>query len=106
MPLETRNASSYLLAYDNTDGVVLGVALQNVSAQDAVIPVIIRDDTGVVISAPGASISLAGSSHTSFVLSDPALGFPVTANNRGTIEFDTPAGGQISVLGLRFTPAQ
>ena len=38
------------------------------------------------------------------MLSDPALGFPVTANKRGTIEFDTPAGGRISVLGLRFTP--
>jgi hypothetical protein len=32
------------------------------------------------------------------------LGFPITANIRGTIEFDTPAGGRISVLGLRFTP--
>jgi len=27
-----------------------------------------------------------------------------TANKRGTIEFATPAGGRISVLGLRFTP--
>ena len=104
VPMETRNASSYLLAFDNTNGLVLGVAVENVSAQDAVIPVIIRDDTGVVISAPGASISLPGNGHTSFVLSDPTLGFPVTANIRGTIEFDTPAGGQISVLGLRFTP--
>ena len=31
--------------------------------------------------------------------------FPVTANKRGTIEFDTPPGGQISALGIRFTPA-
>jgi hypothetical protein len=104
VPMETRNASSYLLAFDNTNGLVLGVAVENVSAQAAVIPVIIRDDTGAVISAPGTSISLGGNGHTSFVLSDPALGFPVTANKRGTIEFDTPAGGQISVLGLRFTP--
>ena len=74
VPMETRNASSYLLAFDNTNGLVLGVALQNVSAQDAVIPVIIRDDTGVLISAPGASISLAGNGHTSFVLSDPVSG--------------------------------
>ena len=29
---------------------------------------------------------------------------PATANNRGTIEFDTPTGGQISVLGIRTTP--
>ena len=65
---------------------------------------VIRDDTGVVISAPGANISLPGNAHLSFVLSDPILGFPVTANIRGTIEFDTPAGGRISVLGLRFSP--
>jgi len=104
VPMETRNASSYLLAFDNTNGLVLGVALENVSAQNAVIPVIIRDDAGVVISAPGASISLAGNGHTSFVLSDPVSGFPITAEKRGTIEFDTPAGGQISVLGLRFSP--
>jgi hypothetical protein len=104
VPMETRNASSYLLAFDNTNGLVLGVAVENVSAQNAVIPVIIRDDTGAVISAPGTTISLGGSGHTAFVLSDPNLGFPVTADKRGTIEFDTPAGGQISVLGLRFTP--
>ena len=104
VPMETRNASSYLLAFDNTNGLVLGVAVENVSAQDAVIPVIIRDDTGMMISAPGASISLAGDGHTSFVLSDLISGFPITADKRGTIEFDTPAGGQISVLGLRFSP--
>ncbi len=32
------------------------------------------------------------------------LDFRSTANIRGTIEFDTPAGGRISVLGLRFSP--
>jgi hypothetical protein len=103
VPLEVRNASSYLLAFDNTNGVVLGVALQNVSAQAANIPVVIRDDTGVQIGAPGTTISLAGNGHTSFVLSDPVQGFSVTADKRGTIEFDTPTGGQISVLGIRFT---
>jgi hypothetical protein len=105
VPMETRNAPSYLLAFDNTTkGLALGVALENVSTQDAVIPVIIRDEAGVVISPLGTSISLAGSGHFAFVLSDPTMGFPVTANIRGTIEFDTPAGGHISVLGLRFSP--
>ena len=104
VPMETRNAGSYLLAFDNTNGLVLGAAVENVSAQNAVIPVIIRDDTGALISPLGATISLGGSGHTAFVLSDLALGFPITADKRGTIEFDTPAGGQISVLGLRFTP--
>ena len=104
VPMETRNANSYLLAFDNTSGLVLGVAVENVSAANAVIPVVICDENGVVISAPGASISVPGNGHSSFVLSDSILGFPVTANIRGTIEFDTPIGGQISVLGLRFTP--
>ena len=104
VPMETRNASSYLLAFDNTSGLVLGVAVENLAAQNAVIPVIIRNDAGVVISTPGTTISLGANGHTSFVLSDLAVGFPVTANIRGTIEFDTPSGGRIGVLGLRFTP--
>jgi hypothetical protein len=104
VPLETRSASSYLLAFDNTSGLTLGVAVANMSAQTASIPVMIRSDNGTVISAPGAAISLAGNGHTSFGLADPGLGFPVTADIRGTIEFETPAGGRISVLGLRFTP--
>ncbi len=104
VPLETRSAPSYLLVFDNTGGLTLGVAVANISPQDASIPVVIRSDNGTVISAPGAAISVAGNGHTSFVLADPLLGFPVTANIRGTIEFDTPAGGRISVLGLRFTP--
>jgi hypothetical protein len=102
VPLETRNASSYLLAFDNTNGLALGVAVENVSPQDAILRVVIRDDTGAQIAdALEPAISLAGNGHASFVLSTM---FPVTANKRGTIEFDTPAGGQISVLGLRFTP--
>lgn len=104
VPLETRSARSYLLVFDNTGGLTLGVAVENLSAQTASIPVIIRSDNGTIISAPGTAISLAGNGHTSFGLADPVLGFPVTANLRGSIEFDTPAGGRISVLGLRFTP--
>jgi hypothetical protein len=99
VPLETRNASSYLLAFDNTNSVVLGVALQNIASQAANVAVVIRNDTGSQIGS--GSISLPGSGHSSFVLSDQ---FPVTANQRGTIEFDTPLGGKISALGIRFTP--
>ena len=101
VPLETRNASSYLLAFDNTGGVVLGVAVENVSSQPVSIPVVIRDDNGTVIGTPGATLFLAGNGHYSFVLSTQ---FPVTFEKRGTIEFDTPAGGRISVLGIRTTP--
>ncbi len=101
VPMERRNASSYLLAFDNTGGVVLGVAVENVSALAAVIPIVIRDDSGAVISAAGTTLALAGNGHTSFVVSTQ---YPATANLRGTIEFDTPAGGQIAVLGIRTTP--
>ncbi len=101
VPMETRNASSYLLPFDNTGGVVLGIAVENVSGQSAVIPVVIRGQTGAVISTPGTTLSLVGNGHTSFVLSTQ---YPFTNSQRGTIEFDTPAGGQISVLGIRTTP--
>jgi hypothetical protein len=104
VPMETRTAPSYLLAFDNTAGRVLGVALENVSAQAANIPVVIRDDTGKVISPAGATISLAANGHIAFVLADPLQGFPVSAKKRGTIEFDTPPSGKISALGIRFTP--
>jgi hypothetical protein len=104
VPLETRNASSYVLAFDNTNGVLTGVAIENVSAQAANVPVILRDGNGNQIGT--GSIPLGGSGHTSFVLSTQ---FPMTANIVGTIEIDTPgfgsvAPGQISVLGIRYTP--
>jgi len=99
LPLEIRNASSYLLPFDNTSGIVLGVAVENLSAQAANVTVVLRNDFGAQIGA--GSVFLAGKGHTSFVLS--AL-FPFTANSRGTAQFVTPAGGQISLLGIRFTP--
>ena len=103
VPMETRNAASYLLAFDNTNGVLTGVALGNVSSTAANIPVIVRTDTGAQIIA--TTIALAAFGHTSFVLPTQ---YPLTGNNRGTVEFDTPGFGtnsaqQISVLGIRYT---
>jgi hypothetical protein len=99
VPLERRNAKSYILAFDNTNGVALGVGLANTTTQAASVPVIIRDDKGNQIASD--TVPLAGEGHTSFVM---APQYPVTANKRGTIEFLTPPGGQISALGIRFTP--
>jgi len=99
VPLETRNASKYILAFDNTAPLTTGVAVANLSAQAASVPVIIRDDRGNQIGNPIISLSALG--HTSFMLNDPQLGFPATNAKRGTLEFDAPNGGQISVLGLR-----
>jgi hypothetical protein len=96
------NAPSYLLSFDNTNGIVTAAAVANVATQAANLGYIIRDDTGAKIAS--GSISLPGSGQTSFDLPDPVNGFPATVGIRGTVEFDTPPGGQISVLGIRNTP--
>ena len=99
VPLETRNAASYLLAFDNTGAVSTGLAIANLASSAANVNVVIRDDTGVPIGT--GSVHLAAQAHNSFMLTDSTYGFPATAGVRGTAEFDTPSGGQISVMGLR-----
>jgi len=96
VPLETLNASSYLLAFDNTGSLSTGLAIANLATQDANIQAIIRDDSGAMIGTEMINVPALG--HTSFTLSST---YAVTAGIRGTVEFDTPAGGQINVLGLR-----
>jgi len=98
VPMETRNAASYILPFDNTNGVLTGVAIENISAQNASIPLTIRNDSGTTVSTGTLSLNALG--HTSFVLSTP---YSSTANIRGTVEFDTPTNGEISVLGIRYT---
>ncbi len=99
-PLETRNPGSYILAFDNTDGLATGVAVANVASTAGAIPVIIRDATGAQIGSE--TITIPGDGHSAFALSDR---FPATVNQRGTLEFLTPPGGQVSVLGMRFLPS-
>jgi hypothetical protein len=95
------NPGAFVVWFDNTSGFSTGLALANVSTQPANIPVITRDATGVVLSTT-ETISLPAMGHTSF---DLATQFEATARLRGTLELDTPPGGQISVLGLSFNPA-
>jgi hypothetical protein len=96
VPLETRNATAYVLAFDNTGGLGTGVAIANLAAQPAHIPVVIRDDTGTQIGTE--TISLPAQCHTSFMLTG---NYAITNGKRGSIEFDTPLSGNISALGLR-----
>ena len=103
VPLETRNANKYFLAFDNTAPITTGVAVASLSGQAQNVPAIIRDDKGTQIGNPTIPLSAFG--HTSFMLNDPQAGFPVTNGKRGSIEFDTPPGGQLSVLGLRASGA-
>ena len=94
-PLEKQNPSSFVLYFDNTNGASEGVALANVSAQAAIVPITIRDDTGATL--VSTTRLLAAMGHTEFMVTDL---FPPTANRRGTLEFQTPPGGQISMLGI------
>lgn len=101
VPLESRTPASYVLAFDNTNGLATGLALAEVSGTAAAtIPVIVRDDAGVSLTGP-ASIILPVNGHISFML--PGA-YPATVAKRGTVEFQTPPGGRISVIGLRATP--
>ena len=97
VPLESRNAGGYIIAFDNTGGTATGIAVNAVSKGQVNIPVTIRDDTGAQIATD--TLNLAANGHLAFTLATQK--YPVTANIRGTIEFDTPAGAQIGVLGIR-----
>jgi hypothetical protein len=99
VPLETREAGSYVLWFDNTSGMIVGVALANLTTQPVTVTATIRDESGSVVGT--GRIDLPAQGHTSFEL--PTL-LQQTAQRRGTVEFHTAASGQISVLGLRFNP--
>ena len=96
-PLEKRNTSAYLLAFDNTAGFVAGVALANTSSQSGSIGISIRDDAGTPVFS--STIAMGAMAHTSFVL---PTNYIFAAGKRGTIEFDPPAGMQLSTLGIQF----
>ncbi len=98
VPFESRNAGGYVLAFDNTAGTATGVAINNAGSQTATVPVVIRDDTGAVIATD--TLNLAANGHSAFTLVTNK--YPATASIRGTIEFDTPSGGQIGALAFRF----
>ena len=97
VPLESRNAGAYLLAFDNTAGTATGVAVNSVSTQAVSVPVIVRNDAGAQIAT--GNIALAANGHSAFTLG--ADQFLAAAGIRGTIEFDAPAGAHIGALGIR-----
>jgi len=97
VPLESRNANSYIVAFDNTDDTATGVALNAVSAQPVNVSVVVRDDTGTQLAAD--IITLAANGHYAFTLGSDR--YPGALNIRGTIEFVKPADAQISALGIR-----
>ena len=96
VPLETRDSSRYVLPFDNTGTMATGVAVANLSNSAGNIVAIVRDPQGNVMGS--SNILLGPLGHTSFMLT---TSFPMTAGQRGTVEFQRPVGGKISALGLR-----
>ena len=97
VPLETRQAASYVFPFDDTGAAATGVAVANSSAVAATIPVIIYDPTGAQVAS--STVTLPAHGQTAFVLGDRIA---AALNSKGSARFNTPPGGAISVLGLRF----
>jgi hypothetical protein len=68
--------------------------------QTVSIPVVLRNAAGVSLGTQ-APLQLGPDAHEAFVL---LTNYPSVANIFGTLELDTPAGGQISALGIRVAP--
>jgi hypothetical protein len=100
VPMETGSANSYTLAFDNTGSLATGIALANGIGQPAGVFTTLRDATGTIMWT--TTINLPADGHLSEMLEDL---FPASEGIRGTVEFDTPVGGQIGALGIRATAA-
>jgi len=97
VPLESRNAGSYFLSFDNISGSATGIALASIGSPANAVGIIIRDDAGALLLS--TSIPMPALGHTSF---DLANNYVVAKSARGTVEFVASPDGHISVLGLRF----
>lgn len=99
VPLETRTPGSFVLPFDNTAGLSTGVALANGSdTSTADVQVIARNAVGAQLLTDLISLPVRG--HTSFML---AARYPSLDGTLGSLEFQNPSGGSISVLGLRIS---
>ena len=97
VPLESHNTDAYVLWFNNSGDFVTGLAVANSSTSAASIPAIVRDEAG---NQTGTQLlELPAMGHISGALS-AIIGN--TGGKVGSVEFHTPPGGQISVLGLRF----
>jgi hypothetical protein len=97
VPLETRTPASFVLPFDTTAGLSTGVALANGSdTSTANVQVIVRNAAGAQLLTDSIPLPVRG--HASFMLT---ARYPSLAGILGSLEFQNPSGGNISVLGLR-----
>jgi len=96
VPFEKRNASSYVIAFDNTGAMVTGIAIADFDSLPTDITGVVRGEDGGELGT--MSIPLSGRGHTSFLLADQCN---VTAGIRGTVEFTASGGRRIGVTAIR-----
>lgn len=96
VPIVSQYSDHFVLVFDNTS-FTTSIAIANPTTNDVVIPVNIRNQSGVIIDQ--RTVRLGSYNHTAFALPDR---WTSTAGRRGTIEFLTPGFG-VGALGLRFS---
>lgn len=101
VPFSSKFDHRFVLAFDNTNGYVIGGALVNASAFETVTVVAtMRDEAGAMIGNQSV-FTMAPMSHMAFSFPQQ---FASTTNKKGTAEFSTTSVN-LSGLGLRFSPA-
>ena len=81
MPLESRNAKGYIIAFDNTNGTASVIALNALSTGQVYVTVTVRDDKGAVIATETIVLSAYG--NYAFTLgTDRYSGRSATRNHR------------------------
>lgn len=88
VPIESRAARSYVIAFDNMGGRTTGVAMNAMSSQPVGVPVVVRDDPGNFLAT--RTIQLNANGHTSFTL---AQQFPAASGIRGTFRVSSVSIG-------------
>ena len=107
VPLDSQIGSSFVLPYDCTNGLGMGVALVNKNwSWPASVVAMIVDENGVPL--PGANFNLGANGHESFNLTDK---IPAAAGHRGFVRFmAVPAADMsgrpfnLTGIGLRVNP--
>ena len=95
VPSIAAGQSSVAMPYDNSNGLVTGIAVTNVGAA-ASVQVAVRDEAGNVTD--NKTVAMDAGAKTTFVLPDFA---PGSAGKRGLVQVIAP-GGSLAALALRF----
>jgi hypothetical protein len=97
VPLQTQFGSKLVVPFDNTTGLVTGIALTNISAFPTVTATM-YDQDGNSLGTQSLNVTVNG--HTSFVLPQT---LPPTAGKQGILVLQSTGANGLAGLGLRFS---